>query len=299
MNELFDVIVGEGPLVAVAIHNGHDLRPEVRDLVALSDDERLREEDPSTGDFTDIAPTRFTVHRSRFEMDLNRPLESAIYKTPEDAWGLNVWKGEIAQDIIDETTAQYIAFYDSLRDTLMAIERTNKRFVVLDFHSYNHRREGADGPAADPAENPEINVGTGSMDRKLWAPVVDTFLKHLSQCEVQGRPLDVRENIRFKGGHLSRWVHENFPQSGCALAIEIKKTYMDEWTGKINKKHVAELKTALKSVAEPVVNALRSVKSRRTKAAPRPIIERPISHRVRGQRHRDRRALATPPPAWP
>ena len=70
--------IGERPLVAVALHHGHDLRPEVRQFVALSDEERLREEDPYTGRWAELASTRFIVHRSRFEMDLNRPRPKAV-----------------------------------------------------------------------------------------------------------------------------------------------------------------------------------------------------------------------------
>ena len=276
MDDVFKATLGEGPIVAVAIHHGHDLRPAIRDLVALTDEERLREEDPGTGEFTEIAPTRIVVHRSRFEMDLNRPRDGAVYRTPEDAWGLEVWKQETSQDEVDRTLAQYDHFYDSLRDTLVAIERAHKRFVVFDIHSYNHRREGPDGPPADPAGNPDVNLGTGSMDRKFWAPVVDAFVGSLSKCNVGGAPLDVRENVRFQGGNLSRWVHEHFPQTGCALAIELKKTFMNEWTGEFDAERTAEMRAALGSVVEPVLAALRPIKSRR-RERPRPTIERPIS----------------------
>ena len=268
-DQFFDLTVGEGPMVAVALHHGHD-------LAAISSKDRLREEDPFTAGLTEIAPTRYVVHRSRFEVDLNRPRESAVYRVPEDAWGLEVWKEEPSQEVVDRSLREYDAFYDSLKDTLVAIERAHKHFVVLDIHSYNHRRDGKNGPVANPEENPEINLGTGSMDRTFWAPVVDTFIKSLSACEVQGQKLDVRENVKFKGGQLARWVHENFPQYGCVLAIELKKTFMDEWTGKLDAGRFAELKTALASVVAPVQASLQTLKKRRSTVT-RPTIERPIS----------------------
>ncbi len=83
----------------------------------------------------------------------------------------------------------------------------------------------------DPEKNPEINVGTGSMDRDRWEGLVDHFIKDVAASPFDGGHLDVRENVRFQGGHLARWVHENYPTSGCALAIEVKKVFMDEWTG--------------------------------------------------------------------
>ena len=30
---------------------------------------------------------------------------------------------------------------------------------------------------------------------------------------------------------LARLVHATYPHSGCAIALEVKKFYMDEWTG--------------------------------------------------------------------
>ena len=49
-----------------------------------------------------------------------------------------------------------------------------------------------------------------------------------------GRNLDVRENVKFFGGHLPAWIHQNFPRTVCALAIEVKKFFMDEWTGQLD-----------------------------------------------------------------
>ena len=103
-------------------------------------------------------------------------------------------------------------------------------FVVLDVHSYNHRRDGADASPAPVNGNPEVNVGTGSLDRERWSGLVDRFMDDLGRRDVTGHRLDVRENVRFRGGELSRWVNERYDARGCALAIEFKKLFMDEWT---------------------------------------------------------------------
>ena len=67
-------VQGEGPLIAVAVHAGHAVRAELAGLFALSADGRLREEDPYTGEWAELAPTRIVAHHSRFEVDLNRAL---------------------------------------------------------------------------------------------------------------------------------------------------------------------------------------------------------------------------------
>ncbi len=220
-----------GPLVAVAIHAGHQVRPEVASLLALDEEERLREEDPFTDLWTRVAPTRLVATHSRFEVDLNRPRERAVYVEPEDAWGLRVWKERPHDDLIERSLQRYDAFYARLGGLLDEAVEEWGGFVLLDLHSYNHRREGPDAPAADSGENPEVNVGTGTMDRARWSGVVDRFLHELRAAEAWGGEADVRENVKFRGGNLSRWVHETWPRTGCALAVELKKTFMDEWTG--------------------------------------------------------------------
>jgi hypothetical protein len=59
--------------------------------------------------------------------------------------------------------------------------------------------------------------------------------------------LDVRENVKFKGGELSKWVHRTFPTTGCCLAVEFKKTFMNEWTGALDEAHIAGLAAAVAS----------------------------------------------------
>ena len=233
---------GDGPVIATAIHDGHELRADVAARMALTAATRLREEDPYTGWLTEIAPTRLVARRSRFEVDLNRPRERAVYRASEDAWGLEVWRDSCPDELADESLAAYDAFYATLERVLRARERRHGRFVVLDLHSYNHRRDGA-AEAVDA--NPEINLGTGTVDRERWGSLVTRFLEDLAAQEVQGHRLDVRENVKFQGGEMCGWIHRTFPETGVALAIELKKTFMDEWTGRVDIAHLAELKRAL------------------------------------------------------
>ncbi|KPJ89982.1 MAG: N-formylglutamate amidohydrolase [Gemmatimonas sp. SG8_17] len=247
---------GEGPLVAVAVHAGHAVRPKLAANLALDEGGRLREEDPFTDEWTEIAPTRVVALRSRFEVDLNRPRDKAVYLRPEDAWGLHVWKSQLPETVIAESLAEYDTFYETMRDLLLRVERDCGRFFVFDLHSYNHRRGGPNAPAAVEAENPQVNIGTGTMNRARWAPVVDRLVSDLRAHDFPGGRLDVRENVKFRGGHFSRWVHETFPQTGCALAIEFKKFFMDEWTGEADRDLVQAIGDALRSTTQGVLEQL-------------------------------------------
>ena len=260
-NKIWKLDQGDGPLVASAIHDGHAVREEVGNIFALDEATQLREEDPFTGQWTTVADTRLIGLRSRFEVDLNRPREKAVYLEPEDAWGLQVWCKRPAPAIVERSLAEYDAFYVQVDQVLSDLEQRFGRFVVFDLHTYNHRRTGPRGPVADPALNPEVNVGTGTMDRARWAPIVDRFIADLRAFDFLGRHLDVRENVKFFGGQFPRWIHENFPESGCALAIEFKKFFMDEWTGEQDpaRKQVEAIRQALESTVPGVLQELQKL----------------------------------------
>ena len=149
---------------------------------------------------------------------------------------------------------------------LTRVERQYGAFVVLDLHSYNYRREGPDGPPADPAGNPVVNVGTGNTDAVRWRALIDGFIDDLSAFDTGAEPLDVRENVKFTGGDFTRWVHGRFPTSSCCLAVEFKKTFMDEWSGVLDEKQLGQLLAALaRSIRNLLqVNRLRGVPPRRT-----------------------------------
>ena len=246
-----------GPLLSTAIHAGHALRGEVAELLTLPEDERLREEDSYTDAFLPTTGSRILVHRSRFEVDLNRPRDGAVYRCPEDAWGLELWpEGELDDGVVERSLELYDAFYRDLRHVLEERVERWGGVALFDVHSYNHRREGPDGPAADPEDNPDVNVGTGNIDRERWAPVVEALMGELAGHRVLGRRLDVRENVRFRGGHLSRWTAAEFPDTVCPLAIELKKIYMDEWTGRPDPGAVTEIRAALTAAVPAVLGAL-------------------------------------------
>jgi N-formylglutamate deformylase len=245
---------GSVPIVATAIHAGHDLRPAIAECSALADAVRLREEDPFTDRLTTIGGSTVVVHRSRFEVDLNRPRADAVYQLPDDAWGLDLWRVPPSVEEIERSRHLYDEFYDALGQRLDALASRGP-FVVLDLHSYNHRRDGAHEPAAAEA-NPEINVGTGALDRARWGNLVDRFIATLAACDIDGHRLDARENVRFRGGELSRWVAQRYPGSGCALAIEFKKVFMDEWTGELDERHLGQLGDALVSVVPALLEEM-------------------------------------------
>jgi hypothetical protein len=248
--------VGDGPVVATAIHAGHEVRRDLLPLLAIDESTRAREEDPYTDALVKVVPSWIVFKRSRFEVDLNRPKKEAVYMAPEMAWGLQVWKKPLSETEIKRSLEEYDKFYDELYQLLKKIETKYKCFVVFDLHSYNYRRKGPYAPPEDPKKNPDVNVGTGSIDRERCGPIVQRFIHDLRQYDFFGRHLDVRENVKFKGRHLAQWIHRKFPGSACVLAIEFKKFFMDEWTGIADIDVIEEIRKALQSTLPGILEEL-------------------------------------------
>lgn len=248
---------GDSPILGTAIHNGHEVRGEVEEQMAIDETDRLREEDPFTEFIIRDVPNRIVFHRSRFAVDLNRAREKSVYLSPEQSWGLKVWDVEPSTEIVEQSLMMHDQYYRMLELNLKSLEERFGAFVVLDIHSYNHRRDGEDRPATDPDMAPEINIGTFSMNRRKWAHVVDPFLGALRDYDFDGRHLDVRENVAFEGrGEQTRFIHERFPETGCAIAIEFKKFFMDEWSGWPSRYHLAAMRNMINSTLPVLERAI-------------------------------------------
>ena len=253
--QFFSLHTGLSPIIATAIHDGHFVDACVADFMALDDLTRHREEDPYTSFMIGAVPNRLVSHRSRFALDLNRARDKAVYLTPDECWGLSVWNRDLPASIVADLRVAHDEYYLVLQAALQGLVRRYDRFVVLDVHSYNHRRDGPEAPASAAQSAPDINIGTYSMDRKKWAHVVDPFMDALRSRRVLGRFLDVRENIAFEGrGEQTRFIHTAFPDAGCAIAVEFKKFFMDEWTGEPDHACLLDLRQLI-SESVPVLEA--------------------------------------------
>ncbi|SEQ36925.1 N-formylglutamate amidohydrolase [Devosia sp. YR412] len=257
--DLWSMHRAASPLIGTAVHNGHTVRSDLVGLMALDAAGRLREEDPFTEYTIRDMPNRVVFHRSRFEIDLNRARDGAVYLTPEQAWGLEVWAELPGAELVAASLRIHDAYYASLKHMLSQIEAEFGGFVLLDMHSYNHRRNGPDGAPSDPAEAPVINIGTSSMDRARWADVLDPFIDSLRSFQFRGQGMDVRENVAFQGkGEQTRFVHEQFPTTGCAIAVEFKKVFMDEWSGEPDREALVELRRMITASLPVLLAALRA-----------------------------------------
>lgn len=226
----WDMLVQPGPVMVTAIHAGHTIRDSLRPWLAIASEERLREEDPLTDFFLPAGDTIVRANRSRFEFDLNRPEAKAVTVDPEDTWGLRIWDAALPQAEIDASLALHRKFYAMMAEHIEAMIAAHGRILVFDIHSYNHRRDGADGPSAPLAENPDIDLGATTLNKAIYGDLLDRFAEGLRSRAVSGKSPDVRVNVRWEdGGHFPEWLHATYGDAACVITLEYKKIFMDEW----------------------------------------------------------------------
>lgn len=215
------------PIIVTALHSGQHLSPAIADRIQISKDQRFFEEDPYTELFCDLGSIGLHGTLSRFECDLNRPIELSVYRGPQEAWGLAPWKDErdylFALNAGQKLHEDFYASWDQLiRESL----QQHSRVLHLNIHSFNQRRHN----------DPLICVSTKVLPL-VWQGLVQNFASALETCvagisPVRGpqRPL-VALDVPFPGGYFSKWTSAKFSDSVCSLQLEFNKdlyTYENE-----------------------------------------------------------------------
>lgn len=248
----WELIRGDGPVIATAIHDGHHIRDSLLPFLAIGDADRRREEDPLTAMLLSAGDTKLRMLSSRFEFDVNRAREHAISDDPADTWDLRIWNTLPAPEV-GRSLSRYDEFYRMIESVLHAHLDQWGCALLLDIHSYNHRREG---PAAAPAaqqSNPDIDLGVTTLDMTRWGDSVRRFEAVLSGSTVGGRLPDVRRNVRYAGGgHFPEWVYTRFGTDVCTISLEYKKIFMDEWSGTADIAAIEDLRAGLERAVSAV-----------------------------------------------
>ena len=247
----WDFCVQTGPVITTAIHAGHGIRSELLPWLEIGDRERLREEDPLTDYFLAVGDSMLRANRSRFEFDLNRPREMAISTDPADQWGLQIWNSDLPAEQIEKSRRLHDEFYAMMRNHCDAMIARFGRILLLDIHSYNHRRDGPDADPAPAGENPDIDLGATTMNHRIYGDLLESFAQELRSAPVCGRQPHVGVNVRWEdGGNFPEWLHEIYGDDACVITLEYKKSFMDEWTGQANVLALQHLREGLARAVE-------------------------------------------------
>lgn len=209
------------PYVCGAVHDGHHFRQSLWENCTHTAYERWYEEDPCTKAMVAEHPIVIAGMDSRYEYDLNRPPQSAIY---DDAWGKPLWHAPLSEHEKAISLAKHGDFYrvvDALMETLEAI---HGKVLVIDMHSYNWQRWDR--------EVPTWNLGTANVDENRYGKVINSWREKLSGIHLpHNLPRTAKINDTFQGnGYFLKHITANF-RNTLVLATEIAKIYCDENTG--------------------------------------------------------------------
>ena len=231
--------------VCGAVHNGNQFRKELWDNCKHTAYERWFEEDPATKEMVQTQPIVIAGCDSRFEYDLNREPERAIYK---DAWGKQLWYQPLSQADITKSLDKHYAFYRVVDALIQKIESKFSVCVVYDMHSYNWKRWDR--------EVPTWNLGTTNIDQERFADEIETWRTILSKTPL---PNDIKStaainNTFYGNGYFLKHITNKFKNT-LVLATEIAKIYCDELEQIMYPEVVCAVEEYLNTVLKPHADA--------------------------------------------
>lgn len=206
------------PYVCGAVHDGHQFRKELWGNCIHTEYERWFEEDPATKEMINSHPIVIAGMDSRFEYDLNREPERAIY---EDAWGKKLWHNPLSEEMREKSLQKHENFYKIIYALISKIEEKFGVCVVYDMHSYNWKRWDR--------EVPTWNLGTANVDNKRFKNDIESWRVVLENTPLpNGIKSTSKINDTFQGnGYFLKFITQNFKNT-LVLATEIAKVYCNE-----------------------------------------------------------------------
>lgn len=201
-----------------AVHDGHQFRKELWPKCLHTEYDRWYEEDPMTKNMVESHPIVISGLDSRFEYDLNRAPEKAIY---EDAWGKQLWKEPLTEEEKSRSLDKHQNFYKVVSALIKTLERKFGCCVVYDMHSYNWKRWDR--------EVPTWNLGASNVDNDRFKTAVEGWREQLSKIKLPNDiPTTAKINDTFQGnGYFLKFITNNFNNT-LVLATEVAKIYCDE-----------------------------------------------------------------------
>ncbi|MGW9686360.1 N-formylglutamate amidohydrolase [Flagellimonas sp. 2504JD1-5] len=231
------------PFICGAVHDGHQFRKSLWDNCLHTEYERWYEEDPCTKQMVQGFPIVIAGCDSRFEYDLNRPPETAIFDT---AWGKQLWKEPLSEKEKQHSLAKHGNFYKVVHALIAKLESKFQNVVVFDMHSYNWKRWDR--------EVPVWNLGTTNIDNGRYGDLVESWRGRLEDIQFSnGIVSSAKINDTFFGnGYFLKYITQNF-RNTLVLATEISKIYCDELTGIIFPEVVKTVENQLKKLIPEMV----------------------------------------------
>ncbi len=202
-----------------AVHDGHQFRKELWDNCLHTTYDRWYEEDPETKNMVISHPIVIAGCDSRFEYDLNRGPEDAVFDT---AWGKKLWRQPLSEDMKQKSLQKHHNFYKVVHALIAKLEEKFGVCIVYDMHSYNWKRWDR--------EVPTWNLGTSNVDNDRFGETIELWRQDLSEFSF---PHNIKSTAKindtfFGNGYFLKYITKHF-RNTLVLATEIAKVYCDEY----------------------------------------------------------------------
>ncbi|WP_422860016.1 N-formylglutamate amidohydrolase [Flagellimonas sp. S174] len=237
------------PIVCGAVHDGHQFRSSLWENCKHTEYERWYEEDPCTKEMVQTFPIVIAGRDSRFEYDLNREPERAVY---DDAWGKELWTEPLSNEEKELSLKKHANFYKVVNALVQKLESDFQNVIVFDMHSYNWKRWDR--------EVPVWNLGTSNIDQKRFGALTEVWSKKLGSIQLPNSIVNTSKiNDTFQGnGYFLKYITRNFDNT-LVLATEISKVYCDELSGIIYPEVVKSVEEQLKKLIPEMVKEFQAM----------------------------------------
>lgn len=226
------------PYICGAVHDGHQFRKSLWENCLHTEYDRWYEEDPCTKEMIQSHPIVIAGCDSRFEYDLNRAPETAIYS---DAWGKKLWKNPLPEEECALSLRKHTNFYKIVQALVAKVESKYGKALIFDMHSYNWKRWDR--------EVPTWNLGTSNIDNNRFGVLASSWSNKLGAMKLpNGIKSTSKINDTFQGnGYFLKYISQNFNNT-LVLATEIAKVYCDEYKAIIYPEVVRSVEEQLKEL---------------------------------------------------
>ncbi len=239
------------PLIGLAVHAGHRLREELQTKMGIDEDDRRYDEDTHSDYFIEDFPIQLIGLDSRYEYDIDRKRDQAVYLKPFQCWGKKVWQMPPSKEELAISYQKYDEAHELIEFFVEQILAYFHKAVVIDLHTYSFKRQMY---GAKSASLPIFNIGTTRIDRNRHGKFVDALMEDLKKLQLNGSAVTVLENDVFKGdGAVVTEIAKKFPEA-TPLPLDIKKVFMDEATGRIDAPTADQIRATLVTIARRLVS---------------------------------------------
>lgn len=254
------------PLVATAIHNGHQFGDDLQEISRTIPSQRLQHEAPLTGEFISSLPITMVALDSCISYDLNMSPAECI---PQQLSGESVWQQPLDDELRAQSLRKHFTWYSILKTLADVTQKTYGICIIYDVHAFNYQHLESGTPV--------FNLGSHFINKQKWRKEVERFSDKLAQTSLPNMTVTAAINeISVGRGYLAQFCREQLTDTLC-LPLYIKKIYMDELTGEQYPLVIEQLKEVLKQVIFEHANDLVKRKSRQQRISVKKLLGSKIS----------------------